>query len=144
MSVAAYSRNTLAGIARKAQERRLALVGHHTAPEPEIEPVVAPEPSKPIIAVGGKRYVFTDENVITFPQSGKAELRRVIGLVARMHGVTYDQIMNNKRRFFDARMAAICAVVQIRPDMTLNQLGKLFGRDHTSVINAMQRRGFAK
>jgi chromosomal replication initiation ATPase DnaA len=69
-------------------------------------------------------------------------LQRIIDLVARMHGVSFAAVMGKSRRrhVVLARFAAICAVKEIRPCMTLPTLGRLFGRDHTSILNALDRR----
>lgn len=69
-------------------------------------------------------------------------LQNIIDLVARMHGVSFAAVMSKSKRarICIARYAAICAIRQARPGMTLPQLGKLFGRDHTTIIHALDRR----
>ena len=64
------------------------------------------------------------------------ELRRIIELVARMHGATYAEVIakTRKRRVVWARVAAIGAIKNVRPCMSLPALGRRFGNgDHTTV-----------
>lgn len=77
------------------------------------------------------------------------ELRRIIELVARMHGATYAEVISKtrKRRVVWARVAAIGAVKNIRPGIkderrgiSLPALGRLFGnRDHTTILWALTK-----
>jgi chromosomal replication initiation ATPase DnaA len=71
-------------------------------------------------------------------------LRDIIDLVARMHGARYVDVMGDSRedRIVTARQAAICAVAYKRPDMSLPRLGRLFGRDHTTILYTLRVRGF--
>jgi len=68
------------------------------------------------------------------------EVRRIIDLVARMHGCTYLEVVGRKRsvRISLARFAAIGAVRQARPDYSTPQLGRYFNRDHTSILNSLR------
>jgi chromosomal replication initiation ATPase DnaA len=45
------------------------------------------------------------------------------------------------REISAARHAIIAAVYVQRPDMSLNQIGRYFNRDHTSVLHAVQQTG---
>ncbi len=78
-------------------------------------------------------------------RSPRTPLHHIIDLVARMHGCTFDAVMSRSRRRYHvvARHAAICAARQSRPGLSLPSLGKLFGgRDHTTILHAMRKRGF--
>ena len=70
-------------------------------------------------------------------------LKDMIGLVARMHGATYDEVISKSRRHrvVMARQAAMCAVACKRPDYSLPMLGRIFKRDHTTVLYALRVRG---
>ncbi|MBP8235322.1 MAG: hypothetical protein KAY22_23790 [Rhizorhabdus sp.] len=70
-------------------------------------------------------------------------IRAMIDLVARMHGATYDEVMSKSRRHrvVMARQAAMCAVAYKRPDYSLPMLGRIFKRDHTTVLYALRVRG---
>lgn len=67
------------------------------------------------------------------------EVRRVIDLVARMHGASYREVVGRVRseRIMVARFAAISAVLQFRPKYSAGQLGYYFHRDPTSILNAL-------
>lgn len=124
MRVFAY-RATAAGIARRQQER-----------------------GQPIAAIEAVRVerapaaLPVADNVVAF-RTPKDEFRRIIGLVARMHGSSYRHVMS-KTRFRPhpmARQACICAISQAYPNKTLPELGRIFGRDHTTVLWALRQRG---
>lgn len=70
-------------------------------------------------------------------------IRAIIDLVARMHGATHEEVMSRSRQhhIVIARQAAICAVAHKRPDYSLPMLGRIFRRDHTSILHALRVRG---
>ena len=63
--------------------------------------------------------------------------------VAHKHGVAMSEIFSRDRthRVVDARHEAIARVHQANPDMSFPRIGRLFGRDHTTVMFAVQRHG---
>lgn len=68
--------------------------------------------------------------------------RRIIARVAAEFGVTVADIIRHDRRpsTLRARFAAIHAVKEANPHLTLPQLGLHFGgRDHTSILNALRK-----
>ena len=67
----------------------------------------------------------------------------IVRWVAEMKGVTVDDILGNRRerQFVTARFDAIKAVADARPDLSLSQIGKIFNRDHTTIIHALNKRG---
>ena len=71
----------------------------------------------------------------------------IIGMVAAWHGLRFDDIVGDSRvtRIVEARFDAIVAVYQncrIGGELySLNALGRIFRRDHTSAHNALQQRG---
>lgn len=137
MIVVAYQR-TQAGAMQRMAERARAFVEMLPPPKPQPEPIATPEPPLPA------------ERVLYLPISPYHQRRRIIDLMARMHGVTYADVLGRSRRrerIIPARQAAICAVKEWETIngrlMSLPQLGRLFGgRDHTTVLHAMQKRGY--
>lgn len=67
--------------------------------------------------------------------------RLIATLIGEEHGFTADQIMSYRKpdRLVLARHHAMVELRRLRPNMSLPQIGKAFGRDHTSVINAFKR-----
>ena len=72
--------------------------------------------------------------------------QRVIKEVADEHGVTPEDILWRSRRvkFVRARHAAMRRVSEARPQWSYPALGRLFGRDHTSIMHAFERTGGLK
>ncbi len=91
--------------------------------------------------VHGLRIGSVESNVVEF--RGPREIRRIIDLVARMHGETFASVMAPVRFRGPvlARQAAMCAVKEGRPNISIAQIGRIFRRDHTTVLHAMQKRG---
>lgn len=71
----------------------------------------------------------------------KVSARKLMRVVAEGYGVTDLDLMGPRRDRFIVRVRheAIRAVADARPDMTLPQIGKVFNRDHTSVIHALRK-----
>lgn len=70
--------------------------------------------------------------------------RDLIERVAAWHHVTVADIMSRskRQRFIEARFDAIAAVQIAHPGLSLHGLAKIFGgRDHTTILNSLQRRG---
>lgn len=66
--------------------------------------------------------------------------------VAAMHGFTLAELAGDRRdrKLIEARFDAIKAVADARPDMSLIRIGKIFNRDHTSILHALRKRGGRK
>lgn len=67
---------------------------------------------------------------------------QIIRHVAKAHGVLFHEITssNRNRRLVAARHEAMYEVRIRRPDMSLPQIGKIFGgRDHTTVYHAIRK-----
>ncbi len=73
----------------------------------------------------------------------KTPAKKIIAQVAALHGLSVREVLSNRRNrpVVEARFDAIKAVADIRPDMSLPQIGRLFGRDHTTILHALRRRG---
>ncbi|PWJ80620.1 DnaA-like protein [Pseudaminobacter salicylatoxidans] len=122
--IASY-RRTEEGIRRIAAERRRSMAAPLELIKPSPEPISEPAKVIPL-------------------RTPRDDLMRIIDLVARMHGARGDEIFSaaKSNRVAYARQAAICAVKVARPDMTLMHVGRVFGRDHTTILSAMRKRGF--
>lgn len=73
----------------------------------------------------------------------KAQVRKVIEAVCDRHEITYTDVMS-RSRFADvvaARHEAIVAVATAFPWMSLPKIGRVFGRDHTSILHALDKFG---
>lgn len=69
--------------------------------------------------------------------------RDIAAGVAALHGYTLAEIVGKRqnKEIIAARHDAIKAVADARPDMSLPQVGKIFHRDHTSILHALRKRG---
>lgn len=74
------------------------------------------------------------------PEHLARDPRHIITQVAQAFGYAHADIVGPGRcvALVRARWAAIAAVQAARPDLSLNRLGRIFGRDHTSVRHALQ------
>lgn len=86
----------------------------------------------------------TDELVfqVLKPEQLAREPKRIIARTAEAFGLTYDDIVGERRTkdVVRARHAAIAAVREEWPAKTLPQLGRMFGgRDHTTILHALRR-----
>lgn len=127
MKVYAYS-NTQAGIARRAQQRGQPIAAIEAVRE-ERALVVTPKPVDNVV-----RLVIP-----------RTEAQQIIADVAHAHGLTYADILSQSRRrkLVAARHDAIAAVKNAKPMISLEQLGRLFRRDYSSIRHALVQRGLA-
>lgn len=67
----------------------------------------------------------------------------IIARIAAEHGVPVGEIMSSRRsaKVVACRAAAMVAVARARPDYSYPRLGELFGRDHTTIMHAVQKFG---
>lgn len=73
---------------------------------------------------------------------GRVPARTIIERVSTAYGVPYREIVSGSRMrpIAAARMVAMYEVRTRRPDLSLPQIGKLFGgRDHTTVLHAVRK-----
>lgn len=155
MSVAAYSRFTEAGIARRAAERRAALLPTPSASEPEIAPVEAPEPIVEPVAKPALTPEVVKSNVIAFSPAtvrlmneyGMPRWARDIAIeVAARYQVPLAAIVgpSRKRTAVVPRNEAFYLIkTTISPTNgdfpSYPQVAKWFGRDHTTVLYGARR-----
>lgn len=72
----------------------------------------------------------------------KQPARCIIERVSAVFGIPYREIMgvSRTREVVAARQAAMYEVRKLRPDLSLPQIGKIFGgRDHTTVLHAVRK-----
>lgn len=73
----------------------------------------------------------------------RAHIKALIAKAAADNGVSYDDIMGRARpqKICRARFDAIAAVAAAYPDMSFPRIGKIFQRDHSSIVHALMMRG---
>jgi len=103
------------------------------APTPAVIPNVqkAPKPvERPRVAKSGRGCVITPRGRIAL----------VVARVAAEYGVTAEDIMGNghARKIVAARHAAFYAV-KVATGANLPRLGRIFGRDHTSIMHGIRK-----
>lgn len=96
------------------------------------------EPSSSENAV--QRQLLAKKAVIT-AKYGSEDARHIIMEVAIAHGVSYEDILGRSRarHLVAARHEAIYEVRKRRPHLSLPQIGRIFKRDHTSILHALRR-----
>jgi|SRR6185369_8751231 len=133
----AVSKRTMAGAARRAQERGLplpAIEAPKQKPALVASPVAMMQPAKPAAS----------NVVVHFKPRTKAQ--QIIADMARQHQLTYADIISKSRRhhIVKARTEAIWALKDWNPSLSLPQIGRMMGgRDHTTVLHALRKRGAA-
>ncbi len=64
--------------------------------------------------------------------------KEIIAAVAQAHKVEVDDILGHGRSRFliCARHHAITQCIELRPDLSLSHIGRIFNRDHSTIIHA--------
>lgn len=80
------------------------------------------------------------------PLTRRARNIKIIEDVCAIHGVAYRELMSHDRRHkvVDARHEAIALIAKHNPDFSFPRIGKIFNRDHTTVMFALQRHGMTR
>lgn len=120
-----------------AVRRRINAAAISQAPEPELAPV--PAPDSDVIELP---RLSTARRVIRINERSKSPARDFVARFARWHGRTLNDLAGAGRRdaVVHLRHDAILALMLFRPDMSLNQIGKVFGgRDHTTILHAARK-----
>ena len=96
--------------------------------------IEAPSRPAPAIKVGRVRDIL---NV----RSDSA--RAVVEAICRKYDITFGEMVGPRRshHLVKARHEAMAAVWEARPDMSTIQIGKLFNRDHSSILYALGKLG---
>lgn len=70
-------------------------------------------------------------------------IKAIIRAVAAKHGIRVPELMSHRRHavVVAARHDAIVQVYLARPNMSLPQIGRLFHRDHTSILSCLRKAG---
>lgn len=76
------------------------------------------------------------------PLARSAEIKALIGEVARRHSVSVELIRSRRRsaEIVRARWEAIRLVHERFPALSSPQLGRLFGKDHSTILGVLGRR----
>lgn len=76
-------------------------------------------------------------------QTKRAHIKHLIAKAAADNGVSYEDIMSRARpqNICRARFDAIAAVANAYPDMSFPRIGRIFQRDHSSIVHALMMRG---
>lgn len=71
----------------------------------------------------------------------KMPVHEIIRIIAGKHGVSVADVKGPKRtkRLVAARHEAIIAAYRLRKDLTSPQIGREFGRDHTTILHAVKK-----
>ena len=77
------------------------------------------------------------------PEKLAREPKRIIARIAAEHGFTAADILGPRRQvgLVAARHAAVAEVAREHPALTYADIGRIFRRDHSTIINAMRRAG---
>src|SRR5688572_14805778 len=67
--------------------------------------------------------------------------KRILAVVAKVHKLRRDEIEGRCRtnRVSRARFHVIAILRAFRPDLTINYIGRLVGRDHSTVLYAIRQ-----
>ena len=75
--------------------------------------------------------------------SPRDQILRIIEVVAHAHGITADRLLSSERirEVVQARDAAILEVAETFPWLSLPHLGRIFKRDHTTILHSLRKQG---
>jgi len=67
----------------------------------------------------------------------------IIRQAAERHGISARRLLGRgmNRQLVEARVDAMATAYVARPDLSLPALGRLFGRDHTTILHAVRKAG---
>jgi chromosomal replication initiation ATPase DnaA len=79
--------------------------------------------------------------VVNAPTSSRPLVRDIIAQVAKRHRISPRDITGPRRnkKYIAARVEAIRIAADTRPDMSLTELGRIFQRDHSTIIHALNK-----
>lgn len=77
------------------------------------------------------------------PEAGGLGAKKIIAHVAQKHGFTAADILGQGKsyRLVAVRWEAIKAVHEMNPHWSLPHIGRIFKRDHTTILHALRRMG---
>lgn len=81
---------------------------------------------------------FIEYNVI--PLEGLT-IRDIIKVIAEHHGLRYGDIVGHRRQkhIIAVRDKCIRAAADARPDLSLPSIGRIFNRDHTTIMHSLRK-----
>ncbi len=141
----AFSGNTMANAKPKFREpeRRLALVSLSARWREKQAAAEAAKIHAERAAEERRLYLDSvrDYRIIEWRPVGRRPIRDIIATVATFHGVEPQDITgaSRNRAITRARFDAVRAVAEARPDMSLPMIGRVFNRDHTTILHALKR-----
>jgi chromosomal replication initiation ATPase DnaA len=105
-----------------------------TAERAEAARVLADARAEAELILSGARAAPPAEHLLPSPAA-------ILREVADRHGVSLASILGQGRaaELVAARHEAVALVHAARPDLSLPALGRIFKRDHTSILNALRR-----
>lgn len=86
---------------------------------------------------------FVAEAEAIYGKMPKSRWATIIAEVARHHGLTADDILGPSRKahVIKARHEAIARVWQACPKLSYPHIGRIFNRDHTTIMNVIEKFG---
>ena len=124
------------------------------APIPVASPVAAPADPNDGAVIAASVQAMVDRDYgrpqgvpdIPGPTSTATTVRRILATVARMHGMTVEDLKGPRRtaRVVRARQDAMAAVWLNCSKLSLPAIGRIMRRDHTTVLHALRQRGIDK
>jgi hypothetical protein len=89
------------------------------------------------------RIVLANARGVDYPGQSKTPVREIIAEVAQRHRISAAEITGVSRRcaLVAARHEAIAETYVRRPDLSSVQIGRLFGRDHTTILHVIRKAG---
>ena len=72
---------------------------------------------------------------------GRLSVREIIAHVAALHCLKAGDLVGPRRmkHIIEARHEAIRIVADLRPDLSLPQIGRVFNKDHTTILHALRK-----
>lgn len=152
MTIAVSSARTMAGARRIAAQRmerlraetrpvRTASLQSGSVPQfPTARPAYQPTRIPSLTEVARARHLAFLAGLEILDRK---PAREIIERVAEYHRMTVGDILDQgrSRKYIEARFDAIAAVRLAYPEKSTPWLGRLFHRDHTSILHALEKRG---
>lgn len=86
-----------------------------------------------------------DRSIQVFLEPKRSSAIQIIEHVAAWYGLTANDVLsqNREHRMIDCRFDAIAAVAVNFPELSTPAIGRIFGRDHSTILHALKKRGLA-
>lgn len=130
---------------REREERQARLDAEDTARREQERRIVAEAKAlaEAIIAEAKEQAAVITVQAVEEVEARPRLVHDIISAVAEEYGVTVAEIKGLRREKYivPARQEAMARVYRERPDLSLTVLGRLFHRDHTTVLSAIKKMG---